>query len=162
MKWVSLLLVFLVVAGVMGISGCTSNSTNDTSITTSSGNGTSPPEGVNRTEDPNVGVYISESQNWEVSVEKKDSSFSKSEIGTYLTEITNPKYGTYTNIKNGTKTLNGYKVYYKSFTKVNGDFQEKFFFEKNGTWYLVTIDDQPGNPNKSIIDSEIKYYMNKL
>lgn len=159
MKWVSLLLVFLVVAGVIGISGCTSSAKDPI---------------INKTSYPNNGINLSEGQIWndteqqyetvwDVSIEKEGSTFSKAEGESILTELTNPKYKDSYNIQNGTKTLNGYTVYYKSFTKFKGKFEERFFFEKNGTWYMVIIhDDQSGNPNKSAIDKEVTSYMNSV
>ncbi|OEC87894.1 MULTISPECIES: hypothetical protein [Methanobacterium] len=62
----------------------------------------------------------------------------------------------YINLKYGTKTINGIKVYYDVYNDteenhVNGE----TYFEKNGKWYMITWQDIEGNPNKSLIDSEI-------
>jgi hypothetical protein len=62
----------------------------------------------------------------------------------------------YINLKYGTKTINGIKVYYDIYkdteeNHVNGE----TYFKKNNKWYMITWQDIEGNPNKAAIDSEI-------
>ena len=152
MKWVNLFLVLVVVAGILGISGCTDNTASDVNRTTYGDYAErSTPNGVN--------------PQWQVHLTKSSPFLDNATVDKVLEKIKPTSEDTedgYTNIQTGTKTINGLTAYYKTYTTEDNDIEEEFYFEKNGEWYLIYWQDQQGNPNKSAIDSEIAYYMNKL
>lgn len=143
MKLASLFLVLAVIASVIMISGCTSD--------------------VNRT---TYGDYSERStgNGWQVLL-NKNPLIEPATVDNVLTKIEPNSEDTekgHTNIQTGTKTINGVTVYYKSFTRENGVLEGMLYFEKNGKWYKIEWNDESGNPNKSKIDSEITYYINKV
>ena len=159
MKWVSLVLVVVMIAGGIGISGCTSNSTKDPII--------------NKTSYSDIGTDISRGQVWNstyneyetvwtVSIEKKSSSFNKEDALKELSTRKPIEQNYSKTIEQDTKTLNGVTIYYLSWVRQHQNiYREIFFFEKNGTWYKMDIEDRTGN-NTNAINNEIATYMNKV
>jgi phage-related protein len=70
----------------------------------------------------------------------------------------------------GTKTINGIKVYYMTYTdsvtwaddSVHEIVKGNVFFKKNGEWQHITWTDPKGNPNKAMIDKEIADKINNI
>jgi hypothetical protein len=71
----------------------------------------------------------------------------------------------------GTKTINGIKVYYMTYTErymvdYDDDFHYKvtgtLFFKKDGEWQHITWTDAKGNPNKATIEKEISDKINSI
>lgn len=69
--------------------------------------------------------------------------------------------GAYNITDYGTKTVNGIKLYYISYTDYTKTYSSKIisggdvYFQKNNNWYYIHWNDKLGNPNKNSIDSEI-------
>lgn len=133
------------------VSGCTDNTSN-----------------VNRT---TYGDYAERStangvdHQWQVHITKSSPFLDTANVNTITQKVQPNAEDTekgYTNIQTGNRTINGFTVYYKTYTKKNNDLEGMFYFEKKGKWYLISWNDQQGNPNKNLIDSEIKYYMDKM
>lgn len=66
-------------------------------------------------------------------------------------------------IDQGTTIIAGTKVYYTIFIDEynSNTFNGELFYQKNDDWYFIQWKDQPGNPNKDVIDREVENIIRK-
>ncbi len=66
-------------------------------------------------------------------------------------------------IDQGTTSIAGAKVYYTIFIDEynSNTFNGELFYQKNDDWYFIQWKDQPGNPNKDVIDQEVENIIRK-
>ena len=169
---IGLCCVGVLILGIIGGMLAPDKNTVNTSYQSAQTNGTitsgdNAPAGVNRTDygwaERSTGYGYA--NKWQVHLTKSSFFLDSATVDKVLKKIENKTENLEdgdTNIETGTTTLNGFKVYYKTFTNKHGDPEGMLYFEKNNKWYWIQWNDDAGNPNKSLIDSEIAYYMNKM
>lgn len=135
MKWISIFLILAVIAGVIGVSGCTSSNTTQT-------------KQYNVTE-----LNATELANFTdaKALDSVKPQSSDKQLGYNITDY-------------GIKTIAGTKVYYNVYTDKDSPniVTGNLYFQKNGKWHLIEWKDIAGNPNKADIDSNVKDIINNI